>query len=788
MSVWLNGTPQSRCGGLPCPGGEAVNNPHRLPRGVSIGTKLTIATLAVLLLVSVLLYRELTRRERQSLLAAKETAAMMVADLFAASLSAPLDFADNEAVETELRHLEQNGEVECAAVFLEGAKMPVAKIERGCDATAPIDASQVGRGIFHEDRVEVARLVVGRGNVGVGRARIVFSLARENAAFAESRRQIFWLTFLLAAGTAAVLIVISRTQIVSPLRRLSDAARRVGGGDLATRVDVRSTDELGQLATAFNRMSEEIGDRERRLAAATQNLRDLFDHMGQAIIAFDREGKVRGAVSRQATKLFGGGNGGDGGDGGDGREALEGRPVRELLFGAKAEAEVEAQAFVEWEESAFDVGLDAWAAFAELAPRETTLSRKNGPSVPLELEFRPVAKDGKVDRIMVLATDVSEKRQLERAVVTAEEQHAKRMAAMRRLVAGGAQLFVRYIAAARERVMRFFERLDEDALSLTPLDLATVEEIFRHVHTMKGEARAFDLPELEAAFEVLEDTLAALRKNGEALTQRDVADDAASAIRAGLFRAEAVVDRTRQDFVAASPIGSAALEQASVQRSDLEAVLALAGDHDDELTHAIKRLAARPFGEALATIAERAPDWAARDGKRVELVVEGREVRIPPALSDVLGGVMTHLVRNAVAHGIETEAERLAAGKPSVGSIWASAQEGEHGPMIVVEDDGAGIDLDRIVERARALGLVGATASDTAPANAAELVFLPGLSTRDANDGLAGRGIGLDAVRAYVREAGYTVHFVTEKGSGTKFVIEPIPPPPLGSYVPPPVA
>jgi methyl-accepting chemotaxis protein len=186
---------------------------------------------------------------------------MMVADLFAASLSAPLDFADNEAIETELRHLEKNGEVQCAAVFLKDEAKPVATIERGCDASAPIDGAQVGRGVFHEDRVEVARLVVGRGDANVGRARIVFSLARENAAFAESRRQIFWLTFLLAAGTAAVLIVISRTQIVSPLRRLSEAARRVGGGDLATRVDVRSTDELGQLA--IQQHGHEQEDRQR---------------------------------------------------------------------------------------------------------------------------------------------------------------------------------------------------------------------------------------------------------------------------------------------------------------------------------------------------------------------------------------------------------------------------------------------------------------------------------------------------------------------------------------------
>ena len=110
-------------------------------------------------------------------------------------------------------------------------------------------------------------------------------------------------------------------------------------------------------------MSEEIGDRERRLAAATQNLRDLFDHMGQAIVAFDREGKVRGAVSRQATKVFA-------------MPDLDGEPILQLLFGTKAESEAEAQAFVEWQENAFDIALEDWSSFAELAPKEVTLQRE----------------------------------------------------------------------------------------------------------------------------------------------------------------------------------------------------------------------------------------------------------------------------------------------------------------------------------------------------------------------------------------------------------------------------
>jgi chemotaxis protein histidine kinase CheA len=127
---------------------------------------------------------------------------------------------------------------------------------------------------------------------------------------------------------------------------------------------------------------------------------------------------------------------------------------------------------------------------------------------------------------------------------------------------------------------------------------------------------------------------------------------------------------------------------------------------------------------------------------------------------------MTHLVRNAIAHGIESEATRTTAGKNAVGSIWTSAQASDAGPVITVEDDGDGIDLDGVLERARALGLEGGEATD--------LIFHAGLSTRAESDGLAGRGVGLDAVRAYLHEAGYTVQVVTERGSGTKFVLAPL--------------
>jgi PAS domain S-box-containing protein len=698
---------------------------------LSIGAKLALATTLVLVAVSTLLFRELTRRERQSLISAKATAASMVADLFAESLSAALDFDDADAITGELHHLEANPEVLCASVFARDGKV-AGNLDRDChgmETSAPGDGGEV---TTLDDRVVVTRTVHGRNDVVVGHARVAFSLARENAAYASSRTRIFWLSLLLAIGTAGVLILVARTQIVSPLRRLAEGARRVGLGDFKTAITIKSQDEMADVASAFNRMSAEIGDRESRLKEATQNLRDLFDHMGQAIVAFDRKGNVRGEVSRQATKVFA-------------SDALEGKSVQSLLYGEDS-VDVEAQAFQEWSGVAFDATTESWSELAELAPREVVIERKDGP-IPLELEFRPVEKDGAIDRVMVLATDVSEKKRLEKAIDTAEEEHKRRMAAMRRLVAGGAQLFVTFLEQTEGRLEKSRQQvLDADSVK----ELAV--EVFRHVHTAKGEARAFELRELEAVLEELETTLAEARR-GEA---------DGDAIALGLRRALDALGRGREDFVAVSPVGRTALDLTTVRRSDLDAVLALASE--GAVRHAVERLASRPFGEATATVAERAPEWAERDRKLVELIVEGREVPIPPALAAVLGGVIAHLVRNAVAHGIESSNVRVENGKEPSGAIWLSATEGEDGPVIVVEDDGGGIDLEAVRARAEALGLDG---------DPTELVFHSGLSTRATSDGLAGRGVGLDAVRSYLRDAHYRVTVVSEPGRGTKFTMTP---------------
>jgi chemotaxis protein histidine kinase CheA len=210
----------------------------------------------------------------------------------------------------------------------------------------------------------------------------------------------------------------------------------------------------------------------------------------------------------------------------------------------------------------------------------------------------------------------------------------------------------------------------------------------------------------------------------------------------------------------ASPIGAAILEQVTVRRPDLDRVLELAGGSGSELGQAVRRLAARPFGEALLYLTEAVPSWGQRYGKEIALEVTGREVRVPLELARVLPGVMTHLARNAVAHGIETPAERRSLSKPAGGHLLVSARELGDGLEILFKDDGRGLSRDEIRAKAAELGLRGRDE---------ELVFAAGLSTSSETE-LSGRGVGLGAVRQDLASVGYSIELVPTK-AGAAFRI-----------------
>ncbi len=501
---------------------------------------------------------------------------------------------------------------------------------------------------------------------------------------------------------------------------------------------------LGRHVAALTTNSNLIAE----LESATRRLQELFDHMRQAIVSFDASGSVGSVSSRQAKVLFG-------------RENLEGCHIRDLLYPGAAEYDVDAASFTDWLDLVMHAPAADWPSYEPFAPREVAVQHSDGATVPLELEFRPLVRDGKVAQIMALATDVSRARSLERAVRSHEAEHTRRVAAMRRLIAGGPQVFLAFVDSARGRFERC-ESVLHDHARLLPVE--SIDELFRHIHTVRGEARAFDLVELEEATQRLEVDLDDLRKgarsNGRALTE-----SASGRLQTALSAARKALEKGCEVLAAASPAGAAVFDQVTVPRTALRDLGAYAAQGPELLTSLVARLSSVPLGVVSAGVAESVGGWSALEGKAVTLHVEPRELLIPEALARALPGVLAHLVRNSIAHGIEVPAERRDLGKSEQGTIRILAEESAAGIRVIVQDDGRGLNADRILERA------GVRAGQAA--NATELVFQPGLTTRDEAGMLAGLGVGLDAVRTELSRIGYNASLSFAAGQWTRVLLAP---------------
>ncbi len=187
-----------------------------------------------------------------------------------------------------------------------------------------------------------------------------------------------------------------------------------------------------------------------------------------------------------------------------------------------------------------------------------------------------------------------------------------------------------------------------------------------------------------------------------------------------------------------------------------------------ELQRRALSLRTAPLLRVLDPLPRVARDVARAAGKKVEVVFEGAELELDRAILDRLSDPLVHLVRNAVDHGIEDPDERVRRGKNRVGQIVVSAQREKDSIRLVVRDDGGGIDLESVRDRAVDAGLLHADLAEDLPASeVAALVFRPGLSTRDEVSEISGRGVGMDAVKATVESLGGWVELESQLGVGT---------------------
>lgn len=154
-------------------------------------------------------------------------------------------------------------------------------------------------------------------------------------------------------------------------------------------------------------------------------------------------------------------------------------------------------------------------------------------------------------------------------------------------------------------------------------------------------------------------------------------------------------------------------------------------------------------------------------GKRIEFTIEGKDIELDRSMLDEIGDPIVHLLRNAIDHGIETPQERTASGKPAAGKLRLSAARDRSAVVIRVSDDGKGIDRDRVLSKAKAMGLVDPAKTELSDDELLRIIGRPGFSTAERVTDLSGRGVGIDAVYTRVRSLGGAVDIRSVAGQGT---------------------
>jgi two-component system chemotaxis sensor kinase CheA len=377
-----------------------------------------------------------------------------------------------------------------------------------------------------------------------------------------------------------------------------------------------------------------------------------------------------------------------------------------------------------------------------------------------------------------------------------------------------------FIAETRETLSALAEEIV--LWEANPADHARLDAIFRFVHTVKGTCGFLDLTRLERLSHAAEDTLAEVR-DGKRLADGPLVDavlaiidrigEIVEAMDAGSGVPseddELLIAALAPDAAPASPVVTAEPAAVRVQsrsvrlpltlldrmmsgisnlvlaRNELARRLRELGADDDilgafnsmsnsiaEVRDAITHTRTARIDGLFGMLPRMVRDLAAELDKQVRLVVEGGDTELDRELIEVVRDPLSHIVRNALDHGVETKDARAASGKAPVATLRVVARQTGNRITIEVTDDGRGIDPDRVVARAVASGKLAPSEIDRlSHAQKLDFIFLPGLSTAEKVTEISGRGVGMDVVRANVSRIGGTVMVESQKGQGTRITL-----------------
>ncbi len=389
-------------------------------------------------------------------------------------------------------------------------------------------------------------------------------------------------------------------------------------------------------------------------------------------------------------------------------------------------------------------------------------------------------------------------------------------------------LLAEFVAETREML----EAVEGEivAWEAAPDDRARLDTIFRFVHTVKGNCGFFSFPQLESLSHAAESALAEVRAGrrsadvqlvdavlaiidrigrmttqieaGEELT--NTGDDLLIAMLDAnceqQIELQGALTVDSSDVNSISPSATprsirlpvelldrlmSGVSDMVLARNDLARRLRQSGSEPmidgpferlsgilNDVREATTRMRMQRLEHLYNPVPRLVRDLSAELGKQVMVDLEGEDVEMDREMVEMVRDPVTHIIRNAIDHGIETPTDRLAAGKREIGLLTMTARQSGNRIAIAISDDGKGLDCARLGQKAVAAGLLtDSQVSEMSREDLYQLIFEPGLSTSDQVSGVSGRGVGMDVVRANLDKIGGTITVRSTSGEGTIFIL-----------------
>ncbi|MDO8697194.1 MAG: Hpt domain-containing protein [Pseudomonas sp.] len=564
----------------------------------------------------------------------------------------------------------------------------------------------------------------------------------------QSKKQMIGLAAGIILFSLLFGILMSRS-IHKPLTRMIEAIGDIEkNDDFSRRVEVQTHDEIGVTIVAFNGMIAKIEASSAQLRQKTNDIQTMLQNMPQGILTIVDGGLIHSEYSAYLETILE-------------TDKIAGRQVMDLLFansnlGADTLSQVEAVGGACIGEDIMNFEFNSHLMVTEF---EKTMA--DGRVKSLELSWSAITDDNDmIVSLMLCVRDVTELRKL-----AAEAGEQKReLEIIGEILAVNQEKFHEFISGSTQ----FVEENQALIKNTDTLQTDVISQLFRNMHTIKGNARTYALQHLTNVVHEAEQTYDDLRQNPELEWNQTALLEQLQSVADLLAKYEKINEVTlgrkgpgrrgsveRYLMVDKEHIHDTLLQLESANMSSMHDLV----EAHKAVRRTLRLLGTEHIGETLDGVFESLPSLAAELGKEAPVIsIEEHGYVVRGQVSGILKNVFMHLLRNSMDHGLEAAEVRTAKGKSAAGNI--KLELGSEGGQFTIRlgDDGKGLALGRIRRIALEKNMLpnGEQSSDE---EVAKVIFQAGFSTAEAVTEVSGRGVGMDAVQDFVAREGGSIHF-----------------------------